>query len=71
MALTVKMESTSVMRVDEILPGYMTTEHLTVRYDFVNMKKKVNDENWREMTQRDLDWVNKYYLPKLNENKGE
>lgn len=71
MALTVKMESTSVMRVDEILPGYMTTEHLTVRYDFVNMKKKVNDENWREMTQRDLDWVNKYYLPKLNENKEE
>lgn len=38
-----------------------------IQYDMENKKKKVDDDPWYPMTQSDIDWVTKYYLPKVNQ----
>lgn len=38
-----------------------------IQYDMENKKKKVADDPWYPMTQSDIDWVIKYYLPKVNQ----
>lgn len=38
-----------------------------IQYDMENKKKKVDDDPWYPMTQNDIDWVTKYYLPKVNQ----
>lgn len=38
-----------------------------IQYDMQNKKKKVDDDPWYPMTQSDIDWVTKYYLPKVEQ----
>ena len=57
----------NIIKVVEILPSFTDTSVKTVLYDMENKKKKVADDPWYPMTQSDIDWVIKYYLPKVNQ----
>lgn len=67
------MESEDILRVDEKIYGWNNTEHRIIRYNiktwesqlsYVDKKKWVTDR-WEKMNQSSIDWVKKYYLPKV------
>ena len=53
------------IKVVEKLMSFTDTKVSTVLYDLENKKSKVNNDPWYPMTQSAIDWVNKYYLPKV------
>lgn len=55
------------IKVIETLHGWYNTNVNTILYDLQNKKSKVNDNPWYDMTPSAIDWVQKYYLPKLEE----
>ena len=57
----------NIIKVVEISPSFIYTDTTTVLYDMENKKKKVADDPWYPMTQSDIDWVTKYYLPKVEQ----
>lgn len=59
----------NVIKVVETISGFTDTKINTILYDIENKKKKMNNETWREMNTSDIDWVNKYYIPKAKQVK--
>lgn len=59
----------NIIKVVETLVSWNDAKINTTLYDLKNKKKKHNNEVWREMNTSDLDWVNKYYVPKAKEVK--
>lgn len=57
----------NIIKVVETLPSWTRTDVRTILYDMENKKKKVADDPWYPMTQSDIDWVTKYYLPKVEQ----
>lgn len=57
----------NIIKVVETLCSWHHTDVRTILYDMANKKKKVDDDPWYPMTQRDIDWVTKYYLPKVEQ----
>ena len=53
------------IKVTEKLMSFTDTKISTVLYDLENKRKKLNKEDWRQMNQSDINWVTKYYLPKV------
>lgn len=54
----------NIIKVLEQLVDFNTR---IIQYDMQNKKKKVDDDPWYPMTQSDIDWVIKYYLPKVEQ----
>lgn len=63
--LNISKTEDGLIKVVETLPGWNKTDVKTVLYDLENKKSKVNNDPWYDMTQSSIDWVNKYYLPKV------
>lgn len=59
----------NVIKVVETILGFTDAKISTILYDIKNKKKKMNNETWREMSNSDIDWVNKYYIPKAKQVK--
>lgn len=59
----------NVIKVVETILSFTDTKINTILYDIENKKKKMNNETWREMNTSDIDWVNKYYIPKAKQVK--
>lgn len=59
----------NVVKVVETISGFTDAKINTILYDIENKKKKMNNETWREMNTSDIDWVNKYYVPKAKQVK--
>lgn len=56
------------VKVTEKLITWNKTEIKTVLYDMENKRSKVNNDPWYNMTESSINWVNKYYVPKLKES---
>ena len=54
----------NIIKVLEQLVDFNTR---IIQYDMQDKKKKVDDDPWYPMTQSDIDWVTKYYLPKVEQ----
>lgn len=59
----------NVIKVVETILSFTDAKINTILYDIKNKKKKMNNETWREMNTSDIDWVNKYYIPKAKQVK--
>ena len=59
----------NVIKVVETILSFTDAKINTILYDIENKKKKMNNETWREMNTSDIDWVNKYYVPKAKQVK--
>ena len=57
----------NIIKVVETLCSWHHADVRTILYDMENKKKKADDDPWYPMTQRDIDWVTKYYLPKVEQ----
>ena len=66
MALKISRDEHGYIKVVETFITFTDTTVKTVLYDMENKRSKVNDCPWYDMTQGSIDWVNKYYIPKLN-----
>lgn len=58
------------IKVTEEFHSWNSAEVNTVLYDLKNKRSKYNDDPWYDMSQSAIDWVKKYYLPKLEINNG-
>lgn len=68
--LSYRMIDENILEVKEAIHSFTTTKNTFWYYDIKNWFKsstgKENDINhMREMTQSDIDWVKKYYIPKV------
>lgn len=66
MALKITKEG-NIIKVVETLCSWHHTNVTTILYDMENKKKKGGNDPWYPMTQSDIDWVTKYYLPKVEQ----
>lgn len=70
MALEISRDENGYIKVIERIFSWTGTEIKVVLYDMENNRSKVNNDPWYDMTQGSIDWVNKYYIPKLNEKNA-
>ena len=56
----------NIIKVVEKIPTWTTTEIRVILYDMENKQKKVCNDPWYKMTESDIEWVEKYYLPKVS-----
>lgn len=54
----------SIIKVLERLPDFSVR---VIQYDMQNKKKKVDDDPWYPMDDSCITWVEKYYLPKVEQ----
>ena len=55
------------VRVIEKLPTWTMTKVNVILYDMENKRKKMNEDPWYPMTKSCIEWVEKYYLPKVKQ----
>lgn len=67
--LNITKDENGYIRVEETLCGWLDSHVKVVLYDMENKRSKVNNNSWYPMTDSSVDWVKKYYIPKL-ENKN-
>lgn len=68
--LSYRMVDENILEVKETIHSFTKTKNTFWYYDIKNWFKsstgKENDMNhMRKMTQTDIDWVKKYYIPKV------
>lgn len=65
--MTLKIDRTAegYIRVVENIMSFMDTKTNVVLYDMDKRQKKVNNNDWCKMDERTIDWVKKYYIPKV------
>lgn len=68
--LYITKDENGYIRVNETLYGWFDNNVKVILYDMKNKRSKVNNDPWYPMTNISVDWVNKYYIPKL-ENHNE
>ena len=68
--LDITRDENGYISVKETICDWFDTGVKVVLYDIQNKRSKVNDCPWYPMTDSSVDWVDKYYIPKL-ENKNE
>ena len=57
----------NIIKVMETIPTWTMTDVNVVFYDMENKRKKVNNDPWYPMSKSCIDWVEKYYLPKVEQ----
>lgn len=67
--LYITKDENEYINVIETINGWNESIRNIVLYDLKNKRHKINNDPWYPMTQSDIDWVNKYYVPKLEGNK--
>lgn len=55
----------NIIKVIETIPTWTMTDVNVVFYDMKNKRKKVNNDPWYPMSKSCIEWVEKYYLPKV------
>lgn len=55
----------NIIKVMETTPTWTMTDVNVVFYDMENKRKKVNNDPWYPMSKSCIEWVEKYYLPKV------
>ena len=65
MALKIDKTPEGYVRVIENIMSFMDIKSNIILYDMNKRQKKVNDNDWCEMDLNTVDWVIKYYLPKV------
>lgn len=55
----------NIIKVMETIPTWTMTDVNVVFYDMKNKRKKVNNDPWYPMSKSCIEWVEKYYLPKV------
>lgn len=68
--LDITKDENGYIRVKETLYGWFDSNVKVIFYDMKNKRCKLNNDPWYPMTDSCVDWVNKYYIPKL-ENHNE
>ena len=66
--LSLKMLDANILEVKEVTMSWTKTETSFWYYDIVNWTDCVNGKNeqpFKKMTPNAIEWVKKYYLPKL------
>jgi len=72
--LNINWITNNIIEVEEIIFGFIKdTSGKYVYYDIKNNRKYMHPQGkksstfiWQDMTTREIEWVKKYYLPKLN-----
>ena len=54
-----------ILQVTEKIMGWTSTDIKIVEYNIKTWESRVQPDNFRAMTQSSINWVNKYYLPKI------
>ena len=54
-----------ILQVTEKIMGFTSTDIKIVEYNIKTWESRVQPDNFRAMTQSSIDWVKKYYLPKV------
>lgn len=54
-----------ILQVTEKTMGWTSTDIKIVEYNIKTWESRVEPDNFRAMTQSSIDWVNKYYVPKV------
>ena len=57
----------NIIKVMETIPTWTMTDVNVVFYDMENKRKKVNNDPWYPMSKSCIEWVEKYYLPKVEQ----
>lgn len=57
----------NIIKVIETRPTWTMTDVNVVFYDMENKRKKVNNDPWYPMSKSCIEWVEKYYLPKVEQ----
>lgn len=57
----------NIIKVIETTPTWTMTDVNVVFYDMENKRKKVNNDPWYPMSKSCIEWVEKYYLPKVEQ----
>jgi len=57
----------NIIKVIETRPTWTMTDVNVVFYDMENKRKKVNNDPWYPMSKSCIKWVEKYYLPKVEQ----
>lgn len=57
----------NIIKVIETIPTWTMTDVNVVFYDMENKRKKVNNDPWYPMSKSCIEWVEKYYLPKVEQ----
>lgn len=66
MAYTVTREPNGIIKVTETIIGWHDTKTQETLIDLENRKQMcVGDKQWYDMTDRAVEWAEKYYLPKI------
>ena len=65
MALKIDKTPEGYISVIENIMSFMDIKSNIILYDMNKRQKKVNDNDWCEMDLNTVDWVIKYYLPKV------
>ena len=66
MAYTVTREPNGIIKITEKIIGWHDTKTTVTLIDLKNRKQmRVGDRQWYDMTDRDVEWAEKYYLPKI------
>ena len=55
----------NILQVTEKIMGFTSTDVKIVEYNIKKWESRVQPDNFRAMTQSSIDWVKKYYLPKV------
>lgn len=69
--LKVTKDENGYIKVEEQIPEWFGTDCSTTLYDLENQRSKYNDDPWYKLTDSAMQYVQKYYvlkLEKINEN---
>ena len=69
--LDITRDENGYIKVISKLPTWNETQVDTILYDMKNKRKRINNDAWYPMTPSCVEWVNKYYIPKLKEVVNE
>jgi hypothetical protein len=66
MALKITKEG-NLIKVVETTHSWHETKTNVVLYNLSEKRSKINNDPWYEMTDTAIEWVMKYYLPKVEQ----
>lgn len=62
--LSYKLEG-NILKVTQTIHGWKNTSTQTSEYNIETWQSRCNNDPWSPMVQGSIDWVKKYYFPKV------